>query len=390
MTQVSGSWLTNPATQLVCSALSGKGSLVLFVGGCVRNALLQEPVRDIDLATDATPETVMNLARSAGIKAIPTGIDHGTVTLVQDGLAHEITTFRRDVATDGRRAVVAFSTDVKDDAARRDFTMNALYADSGGTVIDPLNGLSDLRARRVRFIGNAADRIHEDYLRSLRYFRFHAWYGDQDAGFDAEALSAIAANLDGLAQLSRERVGAELLRLLGASDPAPSVAAMRQSGVMGQVLPGSDDRALAPLVHLEQNANVAPSSLRRLAALGGSDVAQTLRLSRSQSTYLDQVGVVVSNMQSAGELGFRLGADRAMDVILLRCALLEQPFDPGTKDNIHAGAAATFPVTAKDLIPDFQGADLGKRLQDLTALWIASHFTLTREALLSQPHDPAT
>jgi len=224
MKRITADWITNPATRAVCAALAVDGGQVLFVGGCVRNSLLGLAVADIDIATDLEPELVMKLARDAGIKAIPTGLDHGTVTLVKDGLAHEVTTFRKDIATDGRRAVVAFSTNIEEDAARRDFTMNALYARSDGTVIDPLGGMTDLVARRVRFIGQASDRIQEDYLRSLRYFRFHAWYGDAEAGFDPDALTAIAANLDGLAQLSRERVGSEMLKLLTAPDPAPSVA----------------------------------------------------------------------------------------------------------------------------------------------------------------------
>ncbi|CAN0587043.1 unnamed protein product, partial [Ectocarpus sp. 12 AP-2014] len=191
------------------------------------------------------------LARVAGLKPVPTGIDHGTVTVVADHDPFEITTFRRDVETDGRRAVVAFADTLDEDAKRRDFTMNALYARIDGTVIDPLGGLPDLRARRVRFIGDATDRIREDYLRSLRFFRFHAWYGNPDNGMDSDALAAIASHLDGLESLSRERVGAEMVKLLAARDPAPAVAAMRATGVLGRLLPGADDRALAPLIHLE-------------------------------------------------------------------------------------------------------------------------------------------
>ena len=267
MTRITADWLTDPATQAVCAALEVGGAQALFVGGCVRNALMGVPVRDIDLSTDAVPERVIALAGAAGIKAVPTGIDHGTVTLVKNGIPHEVTTFRKDVETDGRRAVVAYSTRVEEDAARRDFTMNALYARSDGTVLDPLGGLPDLRARRVRFIGCAGDRIREDYLRSLRYFRFHAWYGCNDLGFDPEALAAIADNLDGLSTLSRERVGGELLRLLAAPDPAPAVAAMRSTGALGLVLPGSDDRALAPLVHLR---GAGGRGAQRAAAAGGA------------------------------------------------------------------------------------------------------------------------
>lgn len=385
MTKISADWLSRPATQSVCSALSKDGAQVLFVGGCVRNAVLQVEASDIDIATNVEPDKVMALAKASGIKAIPTGIDHGTVTLVLDGIAHEVTTFRKDVTTDGRRAVVAFSTDVAEDAARRDFTMNALYARPDGTVLDPLNGLPDLHARRVRFIGNATDRIREDYLRSLRYFRFHAWYGDADAGFDPDALSAIAENLDGLLKLSRERVGAELFKLLAAPDPAPALAAMRSTGVLGQVLPGTDDRAVAPLVHLEHTVGIALDPVRRLAALGGSDMAKALRLSKATALRLDQLRDAVANTQGAAELGFRLKFDTALDVILLRCALLEQPFVPGDLAKIKTGARANFPVSAKDLMPGFHGAALGRRLDELTTIWIASDFALSKELLLAHP-----
>jgi poly(A) polymerase len=203
--KVSGDWLTQAGTQSLCAALEGAGYRALFVGGCVRNALLGEPVADVDIATGATPENVTNIAESAGFKVVPTGFDHGTVTVIASGKPHEVTTFRRDVETDGRRAVVAFSTDITEDAARRDFTMNALYADRHGTVIDPLHGLADLQARHVRFVGDAETRIREDYLRILRFFRFHAAYGDAAEGLDPEGLAACAAFSAGLETISKER-----------------------------------------------------------------------------------------------------------------------------------------------------------------------------------------
>ena len=177
---LAGNWLAHPGTQGLCKALEAAGYRALFVGGCVRNAILGVPVADIDLATDATPDVVTRVAEGAGFKVIPTGIDHGTVTVVASGLPHEVTTFRRDVETDGRRAVVAFSTRIEEDASRRDLTMNALYADATGLVIDPLGGLADTLARRVRFVGDPETRIREDYLRILRFFRFHAAYGDPE------------------------------------------------------------------------------------------------------------------------------------------------------------------------------------------------------------------
>jgi poly(A) polymerase len=374
--------LTDPATRQVCAALTIDGAAAFFVGGCVRNALLGAPVSDLDIATDAPPETVIALAKRAGIKAIPTGIEHGTVTLVQSGIPFEVTTFRKDVATDGRRAVVAFSTDIAEDAQRRDFTMNALYAAPDGTVVDPLNGLKDLNARKVRFIGDATARIREDYLRSLRYFRFHAWYGDHSEGFDPEALSAIASNLDGLVQLSKERVTAELLKLLSASDPAPSVAAMRQTGVLSTLLPGADDRALAPLIHLE--SGLAPNPLRRLAALGGSILSNELRLSKQQQGSLALMREAAESMTAVAELAFRHGMGVARDIALLRAALLEQPVSPLLEADLELGGCAAFPVSARDLMPEYAGPALGKALRQLEAEWIASGFALDRETLLSR------
>ena len=268
MERIDAPWLAAPATQAVCAALTGAGHQALLVGGCVRNALLGRPVADIDLATDARPEAVIDLARRAGLKPVPTGVEHGTVTVVAEGRPFEVTTFRRDVATDGRRATVAFSTDLAEDAARRDFTMNALYCRPDGALVDPLGGLADLRAGRVRFVGDPAARIAEDYLRILRFFRIHAWYGDPAGGLDPEGLAACAALQEGLARLSRERVGAEMTKLLAAADPAPAVAAMAAAGILGRVLPGADARALAPLVHAEAAAGAAPRWQRRAAALG--------------------------------------------------------------------------------------------------------------------------
>ncbi|MEX0348355.1 MAG: CCA tRNA nucleotidyltransferase [Paracoccaceae bacterium] len=382
MTQIRDNWLTRRATQAVCRALTEGGAKALFVGGCVRNTLLGAPVSDIDISTDALPERVMELAQANGIKAVPTGIDHGTVTLVKGGIAHEVTTFRRDIATDGRRAVVAFSTDLAEDAARRDFTMNALYAEPDGTVLDPLGGMEDLHARRVRFIGVAQDRIREDYLRSLRYFRFHAWYGDPALGFDPDALSAISENLDGLATLSRERVGAEMLKLLAAPDPAPSVATMRSAGVLPALLPSADDRALAPLIHLEEMAGLAPDPLRRLAALGVADMVDTLRLSRAQMSALAKLREAATGTAEAAELGYRLKEKPALDSLALRSALLEQPWNPDWNVQVETGAGAQFPVTAGDLMPAYQGRALGAKLAALETKWIESHFELSRDELL--------
>ncbi len=384
MTRVTGDWLERASSHRVCAMLENAGFQALFVGGCVRNALLDAPVADLDICTDARPETVLKLAGQAGLKAVPTGIDHGTVTVIADHEPYEITTFRRDVETDGRRAVIAFADNIQDDAHRRDFTMNALYARIDGTLLDPLGGLPDLEARRVRFIGTAAHRICEDYLRSLRFFRFHAWYGDAEAGMDPDALAAIAAHLGGLAGLSRERVGGETLKLLAAPDPAPSVASMRAMGALALLLPGADDRALAPLVHFETLHGLTPDPVRRLAALGGAEMVETLRLSRAHRSQVETLRAAATGPQSPAELGYRLGADTARDAIILRAALLETP--PKAQDLADAltAAKAEFPITARDLMPAYSGVALGKQLKTLEQDWIASGFTLGRDELLAR------
>ncbi len=371
-------WVQDADAQAVCAALTEAGYRALFVGGCVRNALLGEPVSDYDIATDATPERVTNLAEKAGLKVVPTGMDHGTVTVVSGGKPHEVTTFRRDVETDGRHAVVAFSTDVAEDAARRDFTMNALYATAAGEVIDPLGGLPDLMARRVRFVGDAAQRIAEDYLRVLRFFRFHAWYGDAAEGIDAEGLAACAAAVDGLAGLSRERVGAELRKLVSAPDPAPAVASMARAGVLGAVLPGADDRALALLVHLE--AGRVPRWKARLAVLGGN--SDDLRLSRAEARDVAALREAAGSVHSAAGLGYLLGADLGADAVLVRAALMEQALPDAWQPEVARGAAAVMPVTAADLMDQVQGPALGARLREIENRWLAADLRAGRESLL--------
>lgn len=381
--KLTGDWYKTAAPQRLCSVLDAGGHQALFVGGCVRNDLLHVAVSDIDIATDARPERVIELAKAAGLKPIPTGIDHGTVTVVVSGTAFEVTSFRTDVSTDGRRAVVAFSDDITADAQRRDFTMNALYAQASGAVIDPLEGLGDLRARRVRFIKDAAQRIQEDYLRILRFFRFSAWYGDPQLGFDPEALAAIGAHIDRLDGLSKERIGNELLKLLAAADPAPSLAVMHATGALVRVLNGADDRSIGLLVHLEQGNGVQPNPIRRLAALGGMDVQAALRLSKQQDKTLTLYKGEMGSASGAGELGYHHGVIAAQDILLLRAAQFETEVASRDFNAADTGANASFPVTAQDLMPQYSGAQLGAELRTLEQRWIGSGFQLSKKALLS-------
>lgn len=380
--RITDEWLKDEGLQQVLRLLTDAGHQAYLVGGCVRNALLARPVADIDIATDAVPERVMALGRAAGLKVVPTGLDHGTVTVVAAGEPHEVTTFRRDVETFGRHATVAFSTRVEEDAARRDFTMNALYADAGGRIVDPLgSGIDDLGARRVRFVGDADARIREDYLRILRFFRFHAWYGDESAGMDAGGLAACAANAAGTETLSRERVGHEMRRLLAAPDPAPAVGAMQATGVLARILPGAEARALGPLVHLEPP--YAPDWLRRLAALGPAEAEDALRLSRDEARRLSILRDGLQGIAGPAEFAYRHGAPAARDMVLLRGAMLGTALPAGWEDAVARGAAAAFPVRAADLMPAVTGAALGQRLKEIEDRWIASGFELSREQLLA-------
>jgi poly(A) polymerase len=379
--QIFGDWIAAKEVQTVLSLLTDAGYTGLLVGGCVRNALIGQPIADIDIATDALPEKIVALAQAAGIKAIPTGIDHGTVTLVTNARPFEVTTFRRDIDTDGRRAKVAFMERIEDDAARRDFTMNALYADALGHVIDPLGGLADLRAGWVRFVGRPGDRIREDYLRILRFFRFHAWYGDPAAGLNPEALAACAEHSAGLDTLSRERIGHEMRRLLGAPNPAPAIDAMQAAGLLIRVLPGAVASALAPLVRLESEQ--ATSWLCRLASLGGDDPMERLRLSRIESRQLAILRNCTGNTAGPGELAYREGAETAREVLLLRAAVMNAPLPNGWRKQAERGAAAKFPIDAADLMPEFDGAALGAQLKKLEDRWIAADFQLSREQLLT-------
>ncbi len=234
-------WMNAPQTRAVMSALNNGAAVpqALFVGGCVRNALLGEVVGDVDIATVLTPDAVTEKLEAAGIKVIPTGIDHGTVTAALDKRSFEITTLRKDVSTDGRRATVAFTTDWREDAQRRDFTINTFLMDEGGQVFDPLgSALDDLSPPRIVFVGDPAQRIAEDYLRILRFFRFHAWYGDEE--MEEGAIKAIAAAADKIATLSKERITQEFFKLLAAPDPVPALKAMFDAGVLKSLAPAPE------------------------------------------------------------------------------------------------------------------------------------------------------
>lgn len=348
----------------------------------MRNALMGVPVTDIDMSTSARPEIALVLAEEHGFHAVPTGIEHGTVTFVLGKEPYEITTFRRDIETHGRRAVVAFADSIEEDALRRDFTMNALYCDAAGLVHDPVGGIADLEARAVRFIGSPAERITEDYLRILRFFRFHAWYGDPNGGVDADGLAACAEHADGLEQLSRERIGAEMIKLLSAPDPAPAIASMAQAGVLHRVMPGADAGLLAVLIHLEDGRAV--DWKRRALALGGEDISESWRLSKADRRALVVSREGLTSGMPLEEAAYRFGLETALNIALVQAASMQAPISPDLDVTLEKAARARLPVSAKDLMPELKGPALGKKLDELEAAWIASGFTLTKKQLLNK------
>lgn len=363
----------------------GKGQ-ARYVGGAVRDTLLGIEVKDIDIATPLEPQDVIARLKSAHIRSVPTGIDHGTITALLDGGPVEITTLRHDVSTDGRRATVAFASDWRDDAARRDFTINALYADPlSGAVFDFFGGLQDLADRRLRFIGDARQRIREDHLRILRYFRFQARFGSQPADEEAEnACKELAATLKGL---SRERIGMEMLNLLGLPDPAATVHRMAQLGVLDVILPEAQVESLAALTAQERAQAIAPDPVRRLAALLRPDVplaeavAARFRLSGAQKKRLASAAVRDDTPINARALAYRIGIEQALDRLLLGGASVT---------DLLGWETPRFPLKGGQIVERGvkAGPDVARTLREVEDRWIAEGFpdedrvlTLLDEAL---------
>lgn len=396
--------MTRSSTLKVMDALDrARPRASRYVGGCVRNALLGQPVADIDIATQLSPQDVMNAAKRAGIRAIPTGIEHGTITLVSEGEVIEVTSLRRDVATDGRRAVVAFTEDWAEDAQRRDFRLNALYADRDGIIHDPTGGLHDVDGPKFVFVGDPEQRIREDYLRVLRLFRFEAWYG---AGRpDSAGLAAAERLREGLSTLSVERIWAELKKLLSAPNPLDALELMVATGVLQQLLEVNGSlRVLRAIIAQDVEYALAPDSLLRFAALvgGGPErirtMAAKLKMSNAETQRLsgavnpaarEDVHKAFGDLAAAERAIMALGAQAFEDQA--RLAAAEETAPPPRDWRLLAKYAAEwkqpdFPVSGGDLIlMGFEpGPMLGDALDELKAHWIAERFEPTKDELLAR------
>jgi poly(A) polymerase len=387
-------WMVEPATCAVLAALSAGGVEARFVGGSVRDALLGKRIGDIDIATPASPERVIELLEKAGIKVVPTGLAHGTVTAIVPPRHFEITTLRRDVETYGRRARVAFDADWAADAARRDFTINAIFLAPDGTIHDPVGGLADLRVRRVRFVGEPASRIAEDVLRLLRYYRFEARFGTGTGDLQARAACRAAAHL--LPRLSGERVAQELVKLLETPDPIAVLRMMQEDGVLAVVLPeaGRLDR-LRRLIEIEPEVN----PLRRLAALievdGESAVALAARL-RFPNAWRDWLRGLApprpldpqADTRSQRRAIYRLGVERYRDLAMLLAAEGEMSGSRLARLLDLAGdwTPPVFPLAGRDVtalgLPP--GERVGRLLSAVRGWWEAGDFTADRAACLAR------
>lgn len=396
-------WMTKPQTRAVLDALAAAGATARFVGGCVRDTLMGRPVGDIDIATDAEPDAVIAALERAKIKAVPTGIAHGTVTAVIDHAYFEITTLRRDVETFGRHARVAFTDDWAADAARRDFTMNALFLDRDGAVYDPVNGYDDLKRGRVRFVGDAAQRIEEDVLRLLRYFRFFASFDKPPP--DAEAIAACRAAAPKLPTLSGERVRMELLKLFLAPDPGPTIDLMAGVGVLAILLPEATARdRFAALLRVEREAGAQRDPLRRLATLievdeaGAQSLARRLRFSAKEAAQLVALAAPAVSISSEMERPafnlalYRLGGRLVRDLVVVAWAgerARGKANDVAFRRLLAAAdcwGPVTFPLKGADVlalgVPP--GPDVGRLLAQVENWWVAQSFAPDRDQCLAQ------
>lgn len=391
-------WLAQPETLAVLDAIEAAGFGARVVGGAVRNALIGTPVKDIDVATTALPHEVMRVAEEAGLRGIPTGIEHGTVTVVAGHVAIEVTTLRRDIETFGRHARVVFTTDWAEDARRRDFTMNALYCDRAGVVHDPLGGYQDLAARRVRFIGDAHDRIREDYLRILRFFRFTAEYSPGQP--DASGLAASIELAEGLAGLSAERVRGEMLRLLTASRAVPIVEVMEKAGLIERVLGVAGDVALLERIAASEAwLGRDPDALLRLAALAASQpgralmLRERLRLSNAEYERLARLGIPdpafdpATSEQEAKAFIYRHGPEAFSDGVMLAWARSgADPQGEAWRERLllpQRWTAPTLPVRGVDVMEAglAEGPAVGRVVRAFEDWWIAQGFPSERNLL---------
>ena len=377
-------WLRNPSAQKLSKLYKSFGYQVLFVGGCVRNTILKMPVTDIDLATDAQPEEIIKIAKENNIRFVPTGLAHGTITLIIDNKNYQITTFRTDFDHDGRYAKVEFTESLLLDASRRDLTINALYCNHVGEVIDPLNGLDDIKKQKIKFIGNPNERIKEDNLRILRFFRFQAIYGNKNLEIDSIALEACHNHKSKLAALSKERITSELRKILSAPNPLEVIIKMNETGVLNELFQKVSIDSLEAYLKTEEKFKININWLGRLLSLQVTQKEESLKLTRCEFKFLKQTKSAIDNQIHVLEFSYYNGVENGKIYSILQNFRHNIILSKNLLNQINSLATKKFPITAKDLMPEISGKKLGEALRSLEDRWIKSNFTLSKKDLLAE------
>ena len=381
--RLENNWLNQSSSQFLPKIFSDYGHQALFVGGCVRNSILNMPVIDIDMATDALPETIIKISKEHNFKFIPTGLEHGTITLIIDNISYQITTFRSDITNDGRHAKVEFTTSLLLDASRRDFTINALYCDGYGKIIDPLNALDDLNNRVIKFIGDPNKRIAEDHLRILRFFRFQAIYGNKMLKIDLHALEACREHKAKLGTLSRERITSELHKLLLSDDPIRTMTKMIDTGVLNELIKNCKISSFISYIEAEKKYKIKINWLGRLLSLHGTNIEEVLAFSRQELKMIKYTKRAIKKNVPIFEFSYYNGMEYGIIYLLLQHGSKKTALSKILINKVSAIMTKKFPVTAKDLMPRLKGKKLGDELKRLEIQWIKSDFTLNKNQLLS-------
>ena len=381
--QINSEWIKNKVTQNILKIFEGADHNAYLVGGCIRNSILNIPVTDIDISTDATPQQTVDLFNRENFKVAPTGFSHGTVTVISEGIPYQITTMRSDQNTDGRHADVVFSDDIKKDAERRDFTINALYADSTGKIINPIGGLEDFNPLAIKFIGDPNNRIQEDYLRILRFFRFHAQFSELVTQFDKVALDAIKKNQDGLKKLSKERIWSELKKILSTSNPARSLYKMSQLGILEIILENKNVHNIKRFNLIEKKMGLEPEPIRRLVAITENTEDTFLNLSRKEAKKFSLLKGLLKKKHDPAELVYQFNREIAQSVLAIYTFYKGEKLKLSDIKKIEKACLFPCPITGAQISKYMDGEAVGIKIKEAQRAWINSNFKSDEAKILS-------
>ena len=372
--QINSEWIKNKSLQNILKILKKADHNAYLVGGCIRNSILNFPVNDIDISTDAKPQETLDLFNIGSFKATPTGFSHGTVTVVSGGIPYQITTMRSDQNTDGRHADVSFSDNITEDAERRDFTINALYADPNGKIIDPIGGLKDFRPLKIKFIGNANNRIQEDYLRILRFFRFHAQFSEFVIDFEQDALDAIKNNQNSLKLLSKERVWNEFQKILLSKNPSRALLEMSKIGILEKVSIDGGIKNIKNLISIEEKMGIEPEAIRRLVAITRNTEKTSLNLSRKEARKFSLLKSLLGKKFDLAELVYQFNKEIAQSVLAIYTFNQGEKLKLSDVAKIEKACLYPCPISGAHLSKYMSGEDVGIKLKEAQRVWIKSNF----------------